>query len=38
MLGVQFLSIVMEFLSDRTQCVRLNGKGTASVTVISGVP
>ena len=36
--GGQFLSIVLEFLSDRKQGVRLNGKVSASVDVASGVP
>ena len=34
----QFLSIVLEFLSDRRQRVRLDDKVTASVDVVSGVP
>ena len=36
--GGQFLSIVPEFLSDRGQSVRLNGKVSASLGVGSGVP
>ena len=32
------MSIVSEFLSDRRQGVRLDGKVSASVTVVSGVP
>ena len=35
--GGQFLSIVSEFLSDRRQRVRLNGKVSASVDEVSGV-
>ena len=33
--GGQVLSIVSEFLSDRRQCVRLDGKFNASVNVAS---
>ena len=36
--GGQFLSIVSEFLSNRRQHVRLDGKVSASVIVVSGVP
>ena len=36
--GRQFLSIVSEFLSDRRQRVRLDGKVSASVDVVSGMP
>ena len=36
--GQLFLSTVSEFLSDRRQCVRLEGKVNASVDVVSGVP
>ena len=36
--GGQFLSMVSEFLSDEMQCVRLNGKVSASVNVVSWVP
>ena len=32
-----FLSIVSEFLSDKRQRVRLDGKVSASVDVVSGV-
>ena len=35
--GGQFLSLVSEFLSDRRQRVRLDGKGSTSVDVVSGV-
>ena len=34
----KFLSIVAEFLSDRRQYVRLNGKVSESVDVVLGVP
>ena len=36
--GGQVLSIVSEFLSDREQSVRLDGKVSASVDVFSRVP
>ena len=36
--GGQFLFIVSVFLSDRRQRVRLNGKVSESVAVVSGVP
>ena len=36
--GGQFLSMVSQFLSDRTQRVRLEGKVRASVNVVAGVP
>ena len=36
--GGQFLFIVSEFLSDRRQRVRLEGKFIALVDVVSGVP
>ena len=36
--GGQFLSIVLEFISDRRQHVRLDGKVSASVDVASEVP
>ena len=35
--GGQFLSIVAEFLSNRRQCVRLDGKVNTSVDVVSRV-
>ena len=35
--GGQFLSIVSELLSDRRQRMRLDGKVSASVDVVSGV-
>ena len=38
LIGRQFLSIVSEFLSDRRQLVHLDGKVSASVDVVSGVP
>ena len=34
----KFLFIVSEFFSDRKQRVRLDGKVSASVNIISGVP
>ena len=36
--GGQFLSIVLEFLCDKRQRVRLDGKVSASVDVVSRVP
>ena len=37
-IGGQFLSIASQFLSDRMQRVRLDGKVNVSVSVVSGVP
>ena len=36
--GGWFLSILLEFLSDKRQCLRLDGKISASVHVVLGVP
>ena len=36
--GGQFLSIALEFLNDRRQCMCSDGKVSASVNVVSGVP
>ena len=36
--GGQFLSAVLQFLSDRRQRVRFNGKISVSVDVVSKVP
>ena len=36
--GRQFLSIVSDFISDRKQCVRLDGKVSASVDVVRECP
>ena len=36
--GEQFLFIVSAFLSDKRPCMRLEGKVSASVNVISEVP
>ena len=36
--GGQFLSMLSEFVSDRRQCISLDGKVSASVVVVSGLP